>query len=171
MCTSLSDMDICPEELASNQTVLSFQDNGELCLQSAQCKSRCCHKNSLLGLARCMDKAAENQECSRKVDGISYHFLMTCLVAVLLAIIFIVSPYCGFDSYPGNCLSRKKNPPKGTLGRNSMIRLHLYGVYYRCPCEGGLTCDASWTVGGIITNTDYGICRDPAERKAHKEKN
>ncbi|XP_015677433.1 colipase-like [Protobothrops mucrosquamatus] len=41
-------------------------DNGELCLQSIQCKSRCCHRKTGLSLARCADKAAENQECSLK---------------------------------------------------------------------------------------------------------
>ncbi|XP_039179338.1 colipase [Crotalus tigris] len=41
-------------------------DNGELCLHSVQCKSRCCHRKTGLSLARCADKAAENQECSLK---------------------------------------------------------------------------------------------------------
>ncbi|KAM9319553.1 colipase [Gastrophryne carolinensis] len=39
-------------------------DNGELCLQSAQCKSECCQRDSGLSLARCAPKAAENQKCS-----------------------------------------------------------------------------------------------------------
>uniref|UniRef100_A0A6J0TU82 Colipase n=1 Tax=Pogona vitticeps TaxID=103695 RepID=A0A6J0TU82_9SAUR len=105
---------VLAETFANPRGLITNLDNGELCLQSIQCKSGCCHKNSLLGLARCMDKAAENQECSRK---------------------------------------------------------HLYGFYYRCPCEGGLNCDASWTIGGVITNTDYGICRDPKDSNAQKEKN
>ncbi|XP_063003621.1 colipase [Elgaria multicarinata webbii] len=81
--------------------------NGELCLQSIQCRSKCCHRKDGLSLSRCADKAAENQECSRK---------------------------------------------------------HIYQVYYRCPCENGLTCEADWTIVGGITNTDYGICKDPAKR-------
>ncbi|KAF7253711.1 Colipase [Varanus komodoensis] len=80
--------------------------NGELCGQSIQCKSRCCHRVDGLSLGRCADKAAENQECSRK---------------------------------------------------------HLYGIYYKCPCENGLTCKAKLTIGGIITNTDFGICKDQAK--------
>lgn len=36
----------------------------------------------------------------------------------------------------------------------------LYGVYYKCPCESGLTCDADRSIVGSITNTDFGICRD-----------
>ncbi|XP_015267308.1 PREDICTED: colipase-like [Gekko japonicus] len=90
-------------------------DNGELCLQSFQCRSKCCHRVNGLSMARCANKAAENQECSRK---------------------------------------------------------HLIGVYYRCPCENGLSCDADRTIVGIITNTDYGICQDPANQyKINDESN
>ncbi|XP_032305198.1 colipase isoform X2 [Coturnix japonica] len=85
-------------------------DIGELCVQSAQCKSGCCQRDTGLSLARCSQKAAETQGCSRK---------------------------------------------------------SLYGVYYKCPCESGLSCDADWSIVGSITNTDYGICydkRDSASR-------
>ncbi|XP_042317358.1 colipase [Sceloporus undulatus] len=99
---------IFAESFASPRGLIFNLENGELCLQSAQCKSNCCHRKSGLSLARCADKAAENQECSRK---------------------------------------------------------HLYGVYYRCPCENGLTCKADWTIVGSITNSDFGICQDPAEKK------
>ncbi|XP_040391682.1 colipase [Cygnus olor] len=78
-------------------------DTGELCLQSAQCKSGCCQRSSGLSLARCVPKAAELQECSPK---------------------------------------------------------SLYGVYYKCPCESGLTCDADRSIVGSITNSDFGICKD-----------
>ncbi|NWS13883.1 COL Colipase, partial [Pachyramphus minor] len=79
-------------------------ETGELCLQSAQCKSGCCHRVSGLSLARCAPKAAEFQECSPK---------------------------------------------------------SIYGVYYKCPCESGLTCDAHKTIVGSITNSDFGVCKDP----------
>ncbi|XP_053310218.1 colipase [Spea bombifrons] len=79
-------------------------DNGELCLQSAQCKSNCCHREDGLSLARCAPKAAESQICSP---------------------------------------------------------LHIYGVYYYCPCESGLTCEVDRTIVGTVTNTDYGWCKDP----------
>lgn len=46
---------------------LTVQDTGELCLQSAQCQSGCCHRDSGLSLARCAPKAAEFQKCSPKV--------------------------------------------------------------------------------------------------------
>ncbi|NXA39587.1 COL Colipase, partial [Eudromia elegans] len=82
-------------------------DTGELCVQSAQCKSGCCHHDSILSLARCMPKAAEAQECSPKT---------------------------------------------------------IYGVYYKCPCESGLTCQADKSIVGAITNTNYGICEDPHGR-------
>ncbi|NXM70649.1 COL Colipase, partial [Serilophus lunatus] len=78
-------------------------DVGELCLQSVQCKSGCCHRVSGLSLARCAPKAAEFQECSPK------------------------SPY---------------------------------GIYYKCPCESGLTCDADKTIVGSITNSNFGVCKD-----------
>ncbi|NWX91883.1 COL Colipase, partial [Nothoprocta ornata] len=84
-------------------------DTGELCVQSAQCKSGCCHRDSGLSLARCMPKAAETQECSPKT---------------------------------------------------------IYGVYYKCPCESGLKCEADKSIVGAITNTNYGICEDPRGRAA-----
>lgn len=46
---------------------LVLQEIGELCLQSAQCKSGCCHRNDGLSLARCAPRAAEFQVCSPKV--------------------------------------------------------------------------------------------------------
>ncbi|NWW00923.1 COL Colipase, partial [Oreocharis arfaki] len=76
---------------------------GELCLQSVQCKSGCCHRANGLSLARCAPKAAEFQVCSPK---------------------------------------------------------SIYGVYYKCPCESGLTCEADKTIVGSITNTDFGVCID-----------
>ncbi|XP_075470250.1 colipase isoform X2 [Ascaphus truei] len=88
-------------------TMAFYNDNGELCLQSAQCKSSCCHRDSGVSLARCSPKAAETQRCSP---------------------------------------------------------LHLYGVYYYCPCESGLWCEVDRTIGGTITNTDFGICEDPNDR-------
>ncbi|NXJ95507.1 COL Colipase, partial [Corythaixoides concolor] len=39
----------------------------------------------------------------------------------------------------------------------------LYGVYYKCPCESGLTCDADKTLVGSITNTNFGTCKDPGD--------
>ncbi|KAK2526668.1 Clps [Columba guinea] len=82
----------------------AVQSTGELCLQSAQCESGCCHRQDGLSLARCAPKAAESQDCSPK---------------------------------------------------------SIYGVYYRCPCERGLTCDVDRTIVGSVTNSDFGICTDP----------
>ncbi|XP_057556394.1 colipase [Hippopotamus amphibius kiboko] len=78
-------------------------DEGELCLNSAQCKSNCCHRDTGLSLARCAPKASENSECSA---------------------------------------------------------FTLYGVYYKCPCERGLTCEADKSIVGSITNTNFGLCLD-----------
>ncbi|XP_006202139.2 colipase isoform X3 [Vicugna pacos] len=78
-------------------------DAGELCLNSVQCKSKCCHRETGLSLARCAPKASENSECSAWT---------------------------------------------------------LYGVYYKCPCERGLTCEVDKTIVGSITNTNFGICLD-----------
>ncbi|XP_004624253.1 colipase [Octodon degus] len=83
-------------------------DNGELCMNSAQCKSKCCQHDNPLALARCADKASENSGCSPQT---------------------------------------------------------IYGIYYVCPCERGLTCEADKTIIGAITNTNYGICQDPSSKK------
>uniref|UniRef100_A0A8C9DJU9 Colipase n=1 Tax=Prolemur simus TaxID=1328070 RepID=A0A8C9DJU9_PROSS len=88
--------------------ILINLDEGELCVNSAQCKSQCCHRTSGLSLARCAHKARENSECS--VES-------------------------------------------------------LYGVYYKCPCERGLTCDADKTIVGAITNTNFGLCLDAGGSK------
>ncbi|XP_068015550.1 colipase [Melanerpes formicivorus] len=106
-CLLLALLLLAPALPAPHERGLIFNlDIGELCLQSAQCKSGCCHRTSGLSLARCALKAAENQECSPK---------------------------------------------------------SLYGVYYKCPCESGLTCDADRTIVGSITNSDFGVCKDPQE--------
>lgn len=46
---------------------LTLQDDGELCLNSGQCKSQCCQQDTLLALARCTRKASENSSCSPEV--------------------------------------------------------------------------------------------------------
>ncbi|KAM4702253.1 colipase-like [Discoglossus pictus] len=43
--------------------------------------------------------------------------------------------------------------------------LHLYGVYYYCPCESGLVCEVDRTNVETITNTDFGYCVDPNDKK------
>ncbi|KAM6182127.1 colipase isoform 2-T2 [Erethizon dorsatum] len=49
--------------------------------------------------------------------------------------------------------------------RGLIINLTIYGIYYLCPCERGLTCEGDKTIIGAITNTNYGICQDPASKK------
>ncbi|KAM5283928.1 colipase isoform 2-T2 [Hipposideros larvatus] len=44
--------------------------------------------------------------------------------------------------------------------RGIIVSLTLYGVYYKCPCERGLTCDADKSIVGSITNTNFGLCKD-----------
>ncbi|ETE67390.1 hypothetical protein L345_06824, partial [Ophiophagus hannah] len=46
-----------------------------------------------------------------------------------------------------------------TNGRHS-----LYSVYYKCPCERGLICDADRTIVGSVVNSDFGICKDPSNK-------
>lgn len=41
----------------------------------------------------------------------------------------------------------------------------LYGVYYKCPCERGLTCEVDKTIVGSITNTNFGICLDASRSR------
>ncbi|NXK56353.1 COL Colipase, partial [Chauna torquata] len=101
---------LAPALAAPNERGLILNlDIGELCVQSAQCRSGCCQRNSGLSLARCARKAAEFQVCSPK---------------------------------------------------------SIYGVYYKCPCESGLTCDADRSIVGSITNSDFGICADPRSTEA-----
>lgn len=89
-----------------NKGIFINLENGELCLNSLQCKSSCCHRTSGVSLARCVHLAADKQECSVKT---------------------------------------------------------LYGTYYRCPCESGLKCKSGISIGGSITNTNFGVCYDPSE--------
>uniref|UniRef100_A0A287CT96 Colipase n=2 Tax=Marmotini TaxID=337730 RepID=A0A287CT96_ICTTR len=49
--------------------------------------------------------------------------------------------------------------------RGILINLTLYGIYYKCPCERGLTCESDRTIIGAITNTNYGICLDAGRSK------
>ncbi|TRZ16884.1 hypothetical protein HGM15179_010197 [Zosterops borbonicus] len=106
-CLFLALLLLAPALATENERGLIINlEAGELCLQSIQCKSGCCHRTSGLSLARCAPKAAEFHECS-----------------------------------PTN----------------------IYGVYYKCPCESGLTCDADKSIVGSITNTNFGICRDPQD--------
>lgn len=58
-----------PREGSTGLTGCPWQDEGELCLNSIQCKSRCCYRTSGLSLARCAPKASENSECSAKVSA------------------------------------------------------------------------------------------------------
>ncbi|KAF5929641.1 hypothetical protein HPG69_002362 [Diceros bicornis minor] len=92
-----------PRGGAPRLTDCPWQEAGELCLNSAQCKSECCQRTSGTSLARCAARASENSECSA---------------------------------------------------------WSLYGVYYKCPCERGLTCEGDSTIVGSITNTNFGTCLD-----------
>nr|XP_030111694.3 colipase [Taeniopygia guttata] len=94
------------QEQEQGQELTFRLDIGELCMQSVQCKSGCCHRDRGLSLARCAPRATESQECSPK---------------------------------------------------------NLHGVYYKCPCETGLSCDANRTIVGTITNRNFGVCRDPQD--------
>ncbi|XP_008059255.1 colipase isoform X2 [Carlito syrichta] len=49
--------------------------------------------------------------------------------------------------------------------RGIIISLTLYGVYYKCPCERGLTCEVDKTLVGSITNTNFGLCLDAGRAK------
>ncbi|NXR76402.1 COL Colipase, partial [Pycnonotus jocosus] len=106
-CLLLALLLLAPAQSAEQERGLIINlEIGELCLQSAQCKSRCCHREDGLSLARCAPRAAEFQVCSPQ---------------------------------------------------------SIYGVYYKCPCETGLTCEADRTIVGSITNSDFGICTDPRD--------
>ncbi|KAG8450987.1 hypothetical protein GDO86_003315 [Hymenochirus boettgeri] len=50
--------------IPSEKGLIINLENGELCLQSIQCKSGCCQRDSGLSLARCTPKAADTHKCS-----------------------------------------------------------------------------------------------------------
>ncbi|NWX46350.1 COL Colipase, partial [Steatornis caripensis] len=135
-CLLLALLLLAPVLPAPHERGLIFNlDTGELCLQSAQCKSGCCHHNSGLSLARCAPKAAEFQDCSPKV-----------------------SVPCSRGRWG------QGHVPRAALCLGSPQS--LYGVYYNCPCESGLTCDVDRTIVGSITNSDFGTCKDPRSSKS-----
>ncbi|XP_068929815.1 colipase isoform X2 [Petaurus breviceps papuanus] len=49
--------------------------------------------------------------------------------------------------------------------RGLVINLSLYGVYYKCPCERGLSCEGDKSIVGSITNTNFGVCLDVGRSK------
>ncbi|XP_072494520.1 colipase isoform X2 [Notamacropus eugenii] len=49
--------------------------------------------------------------------------------------------------------------------RGLIINLTLYGIYYKCPCEKGLTCEGDKSIVGAITNTNFGVCHDLGRSK------
>ncbi|XP_075410236.1 colipase isoform X2 [Tenrec ecaudatus] len=69
--------------------------------------------------------------------------ILACLLVALVAVAYGAPP-----------------DPRGII-----INLHLLGVYYKCPCERGLTCEVDRTIVGTITNTDFGICHDVGRSK------
>ncbi|NXB70317.1 COL Colipase, partial [Donacobius atricapilla] len=132
-CLLLALLLLAPALPAQHERGLIFNlEIGELCLQSAQCKSGCCHRANGLSLARCAPKAAEFQECSPRV---------------------------GASLLPG--LGGMGHVPHTALSPCSLQS--IYEVYYKCPCERGLTCDADKTIVGSITNSNFGLCKDPQD--------
>ncbi|XP_070601287.1 colipase-like isoform X2 [Erythrolamprus reginae] len=61
------------ESLRYPRGIITDIENGQLCLNSFQCKNGCCHRRTGLSLARCAFKAAENEECSQEsLYGVYY---------------------------------------------------------------------------------------------------
>ncbi|KAG9466832.1 hypothetical protein GDO78_016025 [Eleutherodactylus coqui] len=54
-------------EVAQPELILDL-NIGEFCLNSVQCISRCCQRESGLRVARCAPEAAESKECSPSVS-------------------------------------------------------------------------------------------------------
>lgn len=216
------------------------QEEGELCLNSAQCKSKCCHRTSGLSLARCAPKASENSECSAKVgprtgggghpergppglgmggaegsgtSNVGETGRSTGLQALSQPRVsadqgvrggrdLVPISWMGRERLPrptwlggaeelerepgrpgavrGQHLGKDQLPPgsgvrskasdarRAPTARDSPGALSpqtLYGVYYKCPCERGLTCEADKSIVGSITNTNFGTCRDQGRSK------
>ncbi|NWI57777.1 COL Colipase, partial [Calyptomena viridis] len=53
--------------------------------------------------------------------------------------------------------------PKAAEFQECSPKSLLHGTYHKCPCESGLTCDADKTIVGSITNSDFGVCKDPQD--------
>ncbi|MBN3274806.1 COL Colipase, partial [Polyodon spathula] len=121
-----------------NKGIIINLENGELCLNSLQCKSSCCHRTSGVSLARCIHLAADKQECSTK-HGQHYGVVGSGLLT------------------GGSWLQSQ-------VGDTAAVPLNktLYGTYYRCPCESGLKCKTDISICGSITNTNFGVCYDPS---------
>ncbi|KAF7472763.1 Hypothetical predicted protein [Marmota monax] len=109
--------------------ILINLEDGEICMNSAQCKSSCCQHFSPLGVARCTHMASENSECSPKGAN---------------------------DA---------QSSPQQSVTPLALALQTVYGIYYKCPCERGLTCESDRTIIGAITNTNYGICLDAGRSK------
>ena len=59
--------------------------------------------------------------------------------------------------------ARRRSAIWGSWPAQSVTTLSLqtlYGIYYKCPCERGLTCNVDKTIVGSITNTNFGVCLD-----------
>lgn len=69
-------------------------------------------------------------------------------------------PKGGCSLLPG--LGRRGARPLSTALSPCSLQ-SIYGVYYKCPCESGLTCEANKTIVGSIINKNFGVCKDPKE--------
>ncbi|NXG31577.1 COL Colipase, partial [Dromaius novaehollandiae] len=64
--------------------------------------------------------------------------------------------------YRSSALSLARCMPKAAETQECSPQ-SIYSVYYKCPCESGLTCDADGSLLGAITNTNFGVCKDPGD--------
>ncbi|NWW27917.1 COL Colipase, partial [Falcunculus frontatus] len=102
----------------------------------------------------CMRSVQCKSGCCHRVNGLS---LARC--APKAAEFQACSPKVGASLLPG--WAGMGHVPHTALCPCSLQ--NIYEVYYKCPCERGLTCDADKTIVGSITNSNFGVCKDPQD--------
>ncbi|KAJ6659446.1 hypothetical protein lerEdw1_018680 [Lerista edwardsae] len=97
------------------------------------------------------------------------------LILLLLAVAFTASRGTFFNLDNGKICVQSKQCQSGCCQKAPGLSLahcadkaseeqecspqHIYGIYSKCPCEDGLTCEVDKTLWGTVTNTNFGTCQ------------
>ncbi|XP_059555706.1 colipase-like protein 1 [Myotis daubentonii] len=116
--------------------VLFQQNNGEACIQSIKCKSRCCRRDPYNCESHCIDKGSEDDWCHTQVAGLGWKW--------------------GLPLRPeGRAAARVKV--------KSCLSQTFLGLYNECPCLPDLTCIFPKNVK--IFKVTYGRCKKIVVKK------
>ncbi|RLV96958.1 hypothetical protein DV515_00012274 [Chloebia gouldiae] len=89
--------------------------------------------------------------------------LRPCLVLQDIGELCLKSVHCKSGCcHRDSGLSLARCAPKAAESQECSPR-HISGIYYKCPCERGLSCHANKTIVGSITNRNFGVCKDPQD--------